>query len=253
MKTKHFFFALLLAAASMLKDAYAQTVVPTALRQDTEFSLPPLEAVIDSALRRSASVRFRLQEIEAKQANLTSQKNYWTRNLGFQGEARYGTFNNFSTIETGQSTGILASNTSQVNYAAGVYVKFPLFDIINRKNQISQARVELDQARSMAEAQQDELRQLVIRLYQDVLLKQRVLLIRSESAGTSRVNMDMVENQFRNGVIPVAEYVRISDIVSRTSSDYEVARAEFTAAKAILEDIAGFSFTTPANAITKAQ
>ena len=173
--------------------------------------------------------------------------------IGFQGEARYGTFNNFSTIETGQSTGILASNTSQVNYAAGVYVKFPLFDIVNRKNQISQAKVELEQARSMAEAQQVELRQMVIRLYQEVLMKQRVLQIRSESFGTARVNMDMVENQFRNGVIAVAEYVRISDIVSRTSSDYEVARAEFTAAKAILEDIAGFSFSQPANAFTKAQ
>ncbi len=253
MKTKHFFFSLLLAATSMLKLAEAQTAVPAALRQDADFSLPPLQEVIDSVIRNSASVRFRLQEIEAKQSNLTSQKNYWTRNLGFQGEARYGTFNNFSTIETGQSTGILASNTSQVNYAAGVYVKFPLFDIVNRKNQINQAKVELSQAKSMAEAQQDELRQMVIRLYQDVLLKQRVLQIRSESYGTARVNMDMVENQFRNGVIAVAEYVRISDIVSRTSSDYEVSRAEFTASKAILEDMAGFSFSKPANAITKAQ
>jgi outer membrane protein TolC len=251
MKTKHFIFALLLAACTMLKVAEAQTAVPASLRQDADFSLPPLADVIDSALRRSASVRFRLLEIDAKQSNLTSQKNNWTRNLGFQGEGRYGTFNNFSTIETNQTSGILASNTSQVNYSAGVFVKFPLFDLINRKNQISQARAELDQARSMAVVQQDELRQMVIRLYQDVLLKQRVLLIRSESAGTSRVNMDMVENQFRNGVIPIAEYVRISDIVSRTSSDYEVARAEFTAAKAILEDIAGFSFSKPVDAFTK--
>jgi hypothetical protein len=47
--------------------------------------------------------------------------------------------------------------------------------------------------------------------------------------------------------------VRISDIVARTSSDYEVARAEFTAAKAILEDIAGFTFSKPAEAITKSK
>jgi outer membrane protein TolC len=253
MKTKHFIFPLFLAACTMLKFAEAQTIVPASLRQETEFSLPPLEVVIDSALSRSASIRFRLQEIEAKQSNLTSQKNYWTRNLGFQGEARYGTFNNFSTIETGQTSGLLTLNTSQVNYSAGAYIKFPLFDLINRKNQVKQASIEVEQARSMAEAMQDELRQMVIRLYQDVLLKQRVLLIRSESAATSRVNMDMVENQFRNGVIPVAEYVRISDIVFRTTSDYEVARAEFTAAKAILEDIAGFSFSKPANAFTKAQ
>lgn len=253
MKTKQVLLTFILATSVLLKLAVAQTAVPTSLRQDQDFSLPPLEDVIDSALRRSASVRFRMQEIEAKQANLNSEKNYWTRNFGLQGEARYGTFNNFSTIGTDLSSGILTTNTTQVNYAAGVYVKFPIFDIVNRKNQINQAKVELEQARSMAEAQQDELRQMVIRLYQDVILKQRVLLIRSESAGTARVNMEMVENQFRNGVIPVAEYVRISDIVSRTSSDYEVARAEFTAAKAILEDIAGFPFTKPANAITKAQ
>jgi outer membrane protein TolC len=94
----------------------------------------------------------------------------------------------------------------------------------------------------MAQVQKDELRQVVIKLYEEILLKQKILNIRSQSLGNARVNMEMVDKEFRNGTIPVTEYVRISDIVSRTESDYETAKTDFISAKKILEEIVGFTF-----------
>ena len=41
----------------------------------------------------------------------------------------------------------------------------------------------------------------------------------------------MVEKEFRNGVIPIVEYVRVSDIVTKAEADYELAKAAFTQAK----------------------
>jgi hypothetical protein len=94
----------------------------------------------------------------------------------------------------------------------------------------------------MAQVQIDELRQIIIRLYEDILLKQKLLNIKSQSWGNARVNMEMVDREFRNGTIPVNEFVRVSDIVSRTESEYETAKTDFITARKILEEVVGFSF-----------
>jgi outer membrane protein TolC len=208
-----------------------------------EISFPPLTDLIDSALKHNALVGFRSLEIDAKEANLTSYRNNWLRNLGVQGDSRYGNIDAFSTNANGVSSNVLNTATRQFNYAAGVYFKIPLYDIVNRKTQIKQAKAELGQAKYMETAQQDEVRILVIRQYQELLLKQKLLGIRSQNLGGVTVNMEMVEKQFRNGIITITEYVRISDINSRIQSDYEQARSEFLLAKQLLEETVGFKFS----------
>lgn len=204
---------------------------------------PSLSVMIDSALATDAMVRFRDQGIIGKECNLTSYKNYWTRNVGLQADIRYGTFDNFSTnTSEGQSPSAFATRSNQTNYGIGAYIKFPAQDLVNRKNQVKMAKSELDQAESMAEVQRNELRQLVIKQYNDVLLKQRILKIRSRNLSTSRVNMEMVEKEFQNGVVSVTEYARISDIVARSESDFETARTDYVTACMILEEIVGFKF-----------
>lgn len=205
-------------------------------------TLPPMMDLIDSALKKNASVQYRDLEVELRATNLHSEKIYWTRNLGVQADTRYGTFDNFSTSSSSQSTTVLNSTNRQLNYGIGVYIKMPLGDILNRKNQVKRATIEYEEAKRLSLAQQDEIRQAVIKLYQDVLLRQKLLLIKSEALGNARVNAEMVEKEFRNGIIPVSEYVRISDIVSRAESDYEIAKTEFSAVTLLLENITGITF-----------
>ena len=51
--------------------------------------------------------------------------------------------------------------------------------------------------------------------------------------------MEMVEKEFRNGLIPISEYVRISDMTVRIASDYEKAKSNFLVSKKLLENITG--------------
>jgi outer membrane protein TolC len=102
--------------------------------------------------------------------------------------------------------------------------------------------MELEESKSMVQFQEDEIRQTTIKLYQDLILKQKLLQIKSESLGNGRVNIQMVEKEFRNGLVPIAEYVRISSMSSNMESDYESAKSEYLVAKQILEDMAGFVF-----------
>jgi outer membrane protein TolC len=228
----------------MTEPMSAQEVNTDAMQSDNmELNIPPLSVILDSAIATNAMVRFRDQGIIGKQSNLTSYKNYWTRNLGVQADVRYGTFNNFSTnTAEGQSPSVFATNTTQTVYGVGIYLKLPLQDVLNRKNQITMARSELDQARSMAEAQREEIRHEIIRQYNEVILKQHILTIKAKNLSASRVNMDMAIKQFQNGVVSVTEYTRISDIVADVESEFETAKADFITSYMILEEMAGFKF-----------
>ena len=182
---------------------------------------------------------------KTKKENIKTQQNFWLRNLGLQADTRYGTFDNFSTIANAGSTTLQSITNRQLNYGAGLFIKLPVFDVVNRKTQIKQAKAEMEQANYLQQAQADEIRQIVIRQYEELLLKQKLLSIRSQNLGSAIVNTQMVEKEFRNGVIPVFEYVRLSDMTSRIKSEYEMAKSEFIVSKKILEEIVGFSFKNP--------
>ena len=164
---------------------------------DAAEALPP----IDSALNHNAMIRYRTQEIGAKESNLKSQKTYWTRNFGIQADGRYGNFNNNSISVVEESSSLLASSTTQLNYGIGLYLKLPVFDVINRKNQVKKGKIELEQARSLVEVQKDEVRELVIKQYQELTLKQKLLNINSQNLGNAKVNMEMVEKEFRSSCL----------------------------------------------------
>jgi outer membrane protein TolC len=208
--------------------------------ESTKLLIPYLSQLIDSALVHSGMVSYRRLEIDAKESNLKSKRKYWTRNFGVQADTRYGTFNNFSTTSGSNSTINLASNTKQLNYNIGFYLKIPVFDVINRKSQIKQAKAELAQAAGLAKSQESELRALVIRYYEDLKLKQSILELRASNLGNARVNMEMVSKEFKNGLIIISEYVRISDMTSRIAVEFEKAKSDFFVSKKLLENIIGF-------------
>jgi len=208
----------------------------------SEFSFPPLEVVIDSILKRSAMMNFRKQRIGVKEADVNSYRREWTENFGMVADTRYGTFDNFFTNSTEINSSTSSSYSKQFNYTVGFFLKIPVFDVINRKNKIKLARLEVDEAKSMADFEKEQLRKTAIRLYQDLILKQKLLQIRSRRLGDGRVNMQMVEKEFRNGVVPIYEYVRVTGMTTDIETDYETALSEFIITKQLLEDMAGFVF-----------
>ncbi len=209
----------------------------------SEFKFPSIEVVIDSVLKRSAMMSFRKNNIGAKESTLASERIYWSKNLGIQADTRYGNLSNFATSEDGVSNTAALTTAKQFNYSVGFYLKFPIFDVISRKNQIRVAKFEVNAAKDMVEFEKEQLRKTVIQLYQDLILKQKLLQIKSKRLGSGKVNLEMVEKEFRNGVIEISEYVIISELVSKMESEYETAMSDFIIAKQLLEDMAGFLFS----------
>ncbi len=201
--------------------------------------IPKLEVLIDSAWAKHGLLKFREAEIDVKKANLTTRKRYWTRNFGIQGDSRYGTFANFGESVTNAATVNLSSTTTQFNYGFGVFLKLPVFDIYNRKTEIKQARAEVVAAENFMEFQKFEIKETVIKQYEDLKLKQNLLKLKSKNLANAKVSKRMAENDYKNGLIPIYEYVRLTDITARIESDYETAKSEFFLSKRLLENLTG--------------
>jgi outer membrane protein TolC len=213
------------------------------LKDDVESELPPLSALIDSALIHNPYVKFRDNQKIINQENLRINQTQWTRNVGFQTDVRYGTFNNFNNYTTGgQSPDVTSTLTTEFNYGVGAFIRLPFDEIFNRKHQVMTAKMQLDQAKNMADVQRDELRQLVIRQYNEVVLRQRLMKIKSKYLEIQRFNMESSEKDFHSGAVSVTEYSRIAELLAMAESDFQTTKVEFNTAYLILQEIVGVKF-----------
>lgn len=229
-------FTLLLVNYSV----YAQdSIVDVNQTESFKLLIPELEVLIDSALANNGMLGYRKDEIEVKKANLKSKRRNWTRNFGIQADTRYGNFNNFSNNVSGSNTVTLSSATTQTNYGVGLYLKIPVFDVFNRKSEIKQAKTEISQAENLVKFQEDEIKEIVIRYYEDLLLKESLLEIQATNLSDAKVNMEMAKKEFTNGQIEIYEYIRISDITAGVATEFEKAKSNLLLAKKLLENYTG--------------
>ncbi|WP_198034976.1 TolC family protein [Winogradskyella sp. J14-2] len=222
------------------KLAFAQdSIVDANQTESFKLLIPELEVLIDSALANNGMLGYRKDEIEVKKANLKSKRRNWTRNFGIQADTRYGNFNNFSNNVSGNDVVTLASATTQTNYGVGLYLKIPVFDIFNRKSEIKQAKTEISQAENLVKFQEYEIRETVIRFYEDLILKEQLLEIQAINLSDAKVNMEMAKKEFTNGQIEIYEYIRISDITAGVATEFEKAKSNLLLAKKLLENYTG--------------
>ena len=212
-------------------------------KDDIEDMIPPLQTIIDTAISRNPFVKLRDIQVDMNSYKLKAFKRDWTRNLGVQTDILYGTFNNVSANSSqGQNTSLLSTRSIQLNYGAGGFIRLPLYDLINRRNQNRLAKADIDQAQSYAMEQRTELRQIVIKQYNELIIKHRLLKIRSKYIETARIHMEMAEKQFLNGVINVAEFTSVTEIVARGEAEFETSKMEFRTSFMLLEEISGMKF-----------
>ena len=221
---------------------YAQPQAPEApLRSEMDLILPSLDVFVEAALAKNGLLNYHKLDMQVREADVKTQKRLWTQNMGLRGDVRYGTFNNFVTNVEGGANQAITTLSQQVNYGIGLYIQLPVFDVFNRNNQSKRAQVQVEQAQSLVEDQKQIIRELVIRQYEDLQLKYELLKIHSTNYGNAKVNMEMVEKEFRNGQVVVYEYVRLGDITARIQTDYEKAKSDFLTAKQVLENTTGIA------------
>lgn len=205
--------------------------------------LPPLEMLIDSAIKNAPYIRMAQTDIRIADYRIREAKLYWTRNLGIFGQINTGTFYNFSTNESqGSYVSEFYTERQESRTNIGVYVRFPFFDMINHKNQINQAKREKERDIIRKEQMERDTKKEVIMVFQDLLMRQELLKIKNESQLTTRLQVSMAEEEFRNGSMTVAEMARLTEMHARNIYDYMKEKALFFQQYLILEELVGMKF-----------
>lgn len=244
MKFRNLTIGLVSLAVFFQIQLYAQDKeVSLAKVEDFSIEIPPLSVLLDSALNKDPFLSYRHLDVEIMKGNLKSDRRYWMRNLGVTADARYGTFDHLtSTTEYGETPIYVLQSSSEVRYGFGAYIKLPLGDVVNRRNTIKIGQLELQKAEQMAEQQRELVRDQVISAYNDLILKLRLFKIKLKQIENARINMQMAEKEFVNGVIPVSEYARLSDITTGVELNFEIARMDVINAQMKLEELTGMKF-----------
>ena len=240
-------FQLLLLAASLFvanSNCHSQGSKLMEIQNDNiESLLPPLQVLIDSAIAHNPGIRSADLQTKVLQYKLNVDKSSWTKNLGLQTDVRYGTFDTFSTnTSAGQTPSTQATQNSQLNYGVGAFVKIPIFDAISRKYLLKSDQLEIEQTINLSEAQRNDLRQMVIKLYNDFILKHKLFVIKMKYAETIKINMQLAEKEFQNGVMNLDNYTRVCDTYARSEADFESVKMDLKTAYMTLEVVVGIKF-----------
>ncbi len=212
-------------------------------RDDISDRLPKLSVLIDSALTNHPAVRYSDLQIAVNKGNLRTSRSQWTQNFGLQANYGYGTFDYlYNSTAGGQTPPTYTLSQSLSQYGVGAYLRFPISDMVNHHNLVKTAKAGVTQAEALAESQRMEIREQVIRQYNDLVMKQRLLRIKSKYLETARINTQMAEKGFTSGNVTIDDYSQVSEIEARTESDFETTRMDFLTSYMMLEEITGMTF-----------
>ena len=84
-----------------------------------------------------------------------------------------------------------------------------------------------------------ELEQLIVKQYNDLLKAHRLFFINASIVESYKLQSIRADKDFKNGVINVAEYTRLQQMLNQAIRSYEAQRAEFLIAFKALEGTVG--------------
>lgn len=210
------------------------------ITDDISQYIPSLSVLMDSAIYFDPKIEFRDLQIEINKRKAISVKRQWSKNVGFVADVRYGTFDNYSLSDVNSlNPSYSYAKREEFKFGYGAYLKYPLSDLYDRRNQILIAQAENEQAESMLKLEKNEKRQIILKQYYNLLLTQKLLKIKAKSFETAKINLQIAEKEFLDGIIPVSEFARLSDIVSRSEMDFETTKMDFLTEYMILEELTG--------------
>lgn len=238
----------LLLAVELASFGQAKTIPVKPLKKvdstETQFRfLPPLDTLIDSALRHSPILKLQDGQIEIRQIELARKRKQWLEYLNVEAYGQYtnNTGITSSTFNSGVYTD-LNSNSFQWRYGGGVTFKYPIFNLFSRGKDIKMAKKEIQVASLQRDVLIKDLRKTIIELYNQALLQHSLLEVKIGALETSSVAVRLGELDFRNSKINVSDLSKIADAHMKNQTEYEQALAALRLSLEMLQEVSGYYF-----------
>ena len=216
-------------------NSYAQTET-----SDLGWQLPPLQALIDSALVHSPIITGADYDILMTQYELTDAHRSWMQRINLSSDIRYGSMIDWSRLQGNNSTFMSFSDTKFTpTFGVGVNAYLPVSEIFDKKRTIKKAQLRIEQAESRKDETIRTLKQSVISAYFDVMTTQKTLATRAEMSSSSGMLFDQAKLDYAENRITLTEYTRMSDEYLLSQNEVEIQKFNLLRTVRTLEVIVG--------------
>ena len=202
-----------------------------------------LPMLMDSAIKYSAEARMSRSSENLALANFDIKKKAVYNALSLHTSYGYGT--NYAAVNNQSSTVPNNLTTAQsMYYNVGVGLQLPITQIINRKS-IRKAELSIVE---IAVADKDktvmQIRQEVIKLYQDFKLIQKLMTVSYKNLQSASINNTLAEKNFLNGQITVEQASIVQVNYNNAVIAYETYKNSFQSSYLQLEIYSGTSLSS---------
>jgi len=214
------------------------------LSDDITDYLPPLEALLDSAVANSPSVTYEKMRTDYYRYEVKSAERAFLEHFYFEPELNYGQYYFNDRDELSRADRFYLTQSHRWNFSGAFAIRFPLTSWIDRRNRINKQKKWVEISMAQQAINRKEVRANVIELYNNLAQQQKILKISNDYQHWTKIQMEMAENQFVNGQISTAEITRLKEISTRGAIEFEKARGEFETAYDLLQNLVGMKFNT---------
>lgn len=212
------------------------------LTKELREQLIPLDSIISIAVLNNPGIKAQEALVEAGEDQIKFSRREWQNGV-------FGTFtqtlgNQAVILNTNQEPDAIQSSSVQSGFRLGLNVNIPLFLLFGRTSRINVYEHELEVRKRTEEKIKMDVSRQVVYEYNNMLTTHRIMLITSNSRGTTRLLLDMAEKQFAQGDISIAEYSSVAAIATKAESDYEISRRDFYTYYQQLEKLLGVRLDT---------
>ncbi len=203
--------------------------------------LPPLNVLIEAAKEHSPLLKQYDAEISIRAMKNKSLKRNWSKYISLGASMQYGTYDNYAlnTYSDGLNTLGAITTGQQSRYSVGVFVNLPVYSVYNRNNEINIGQKELEQVRFEKKQIVDQLVNLVVEQYSNVLLARKILILRNDNLNSINLQLAMSEQKFKSGQMKLSELVLIQGIQTKAKIDLEKEKNNFYKSLSLLEKTCG--------------
>ena len=209
------------------------------LTEELDKQLLPLDSLVAQANASHPTVMLNIELEQSAQERVALATKTWTNMLS--AFANYG-YGNQSLI----ATGTIESDMLNVanGYRVGVNLAIPLSEFATRKNRINLAKHELRASQFKTEEMSLVIANQVSEEYYNLLLSQRLMLIRQNMKENSMNNLKIMELEYKAGNIDLQNYTRMMEIETLSRVEFERARRDLLLSYTRLEILLGVPLVT---------
>ncbi|MEZ4984181.1 MAG: TolC family protein [Saprospiraceae bacterium] len=205
--------------------------------------LRPLDALIADALLHSPVLQMERIDAELLHSELTLLKKEWSQYLALSGSFQVGNVQFIDNLSTGSGPDVRTVTRENIFAVAGVTVRLPLSDFLTKAERRKQIDLQLEQERYDLRKKEMEIRELVIRQYNDLQRSLRELSIRNQDLGFHEMAAQTAERYFREGTLSIEDYTNTWSKRNESALRVENARMDAQLLYLLLKEVVGAEIT----------